>query len=198
MHLVGGALVSLSALVLPVQDTSLPTVTGELECPANEFVVTVDNPGDLTFEVEVKANGDPRASVTVGAGDVVDIPVTMEGTAQPAAILVTGDNGFPQTLFPAVFGCPLRTDYSVTTPESTALVIDLFGPCSWSEAMHGTAESAGLNKVLYTPDPGFVGVDSFDYECGASVNSFGTVTITVTDTPAPAPVAPVVEPAFTG
>jgi hypothetical protein len=200
MHLVAGALVSLSALVLPVQDTSLPTVTGELECPANEFVVTVDNPGDLTFQVEVTADGDPYASVTVGPDSVVDIAVAMDDfDGDPVFISITGDNDFPETLFP-VFFCPLRMDYSVTTPESTALVIDLFGPCSWSETMHGTVESAGLNKVLYTPDPGFAGVDSFDYECGASVNSFGTVTITVTDPPAPAhaPVASVVEPTFTG
>ena len=51
-----------------------------------------------------------------------------------------------------------------------------------------------MGELLYTPDPGFVGEDTFDYECGASVNSFGTVTITVTDTPA----APAVAPTFTG
>jgi Bacterial Ig domain len=196
MHLVGGALMSLSALVLPMQDTTPPTVTGKLECPANVFVVTVDNPGDLTFAVEVTADGDPYASVTVGPGSVVEIPVAMDEVGDPADIVVTGDNDFPPTEFP-VFPCPTRMDFSVTTPESTPLVIDLFGPCSWpTETTHGTLESTGSGELLYTPDAGFVGEDTFDYECGASVNSFGTVTITVTD--ASAPVAPVVEPAFTG
>ena len=133
------------------------------------------------------------ATATVGPGSVVDIPVELDGLPLPIDVSVTGDNGFPTTpIGPPIFGCPSRFDLSVTTPESTPVVVSLPGPCyPTTDPSHGTIETtrwdAGplLGEFLYTPNPGFVGEDTFDYDCVISASAFGTVSVTVTAAPSP-------------
>jgi Bacterial Ig domain len=195
-------LMALPSLLMPVQDVG-PTVTSRLDCPANVFVVIVDNPGDMTFEVEVHAHSGGTTTVvataTVGPASVVDIPVELDGLPLPVDVSVTGDNGFPATpIGPPIFGCPSQFDLTVTTPESTPVVVSLPGPCDpTTDPSHGTIETTNLlGEFLYTPDPGFVGEDTFDYECVVSASAFGTVSVIVTAAPSPSPAE--VEPTFTG
>jgi hypothetical protein len=205
MLVLAGVLMALAlpSLLMPVQDAG-PTVTSRLDCPANVFVVIVDNPGEQTFEVEVHAHSGGTTTVvataTVGPGSVVDIPVELDGLPLPLDVSVTGNNGFPATPIEApIFGCPSRFDVSVTTPESTPVMVSLPGPCDpTTQPSHGTIERTTLlGEFLYSPDPGFVGEDTFDYECVVSASAFGTVSVIVTAAPSP-PRPAEVEPTFTG
>lgn len=212
LMLVGAALLtSLIACVAAAagQAPLLPTVEIGLRCPQNELAVTIDNPTAVSYQVlvEVGPDGQPSTSsqsVTVGptSSEVVVLPVT----ATPVEVQVTGDGDFPASTFGPLFGCGERRDFAATTAENTPVEIDLMGPCSAAaESAHGLVEQVDNFVVRYIPDPGFVGVDTFDYGCTTSAEQFGTVTITVTpvETPPADPVPPPAEPvpdgpAFTG
>ncbi|HKE75938.1 MAG TPA: Ig-like domain-containing protein [Acidimicrobiales bacterium] len=199
-----GVLVAAATFVLPAaaaQPAPPVDVTGELQCPGDTFVVTVANSGDQTYNVEASADPASPETATVGPNETVDIPVPLHvpGATFPFVVQVTGDNGFPATTFDPVFDCPSVIDFSVTTQEGTPVeksdICPTFG-AGESGPEHGTLKSAthGLGGFVYTPDPGFVGTDSFDYQCGGAANQLGTVTVTVTSAPAapppPAPAAP--------
>ncbi|HET6832397.1 MAG TPA: hypothetical protein VFH30_00920 [Acidimicrobiales bacterium] len=52
------------------------------------------------------------------------------------------------------------------------------------------ASGTSHEGFIYTPDPGFVGEDSFEYVCLGAANTIGTVFITVTAAPAAPPAPP--------
>ena len=209
-----GALVAAGALTLPAAaaQTAPPVeVTGELQCPGDTFVVTVANDGDQTYNVEARVQTAPPETATVGPNETVEIPVALDvpGTTVPLQVTVTGDNDFPEKVFDGLFDCPDVADIHVTTQEGTPVGRSDVCPTFGLEAdpQHGSAQVA-TGGFTYTPDPGFVGEDSFDYSCGGAFNTIGTVFITVAAAPgapaapAPAPAAPatavVAEPSFAG
>ena len=87
---------------------------------------------------------------------------------------------------------PVTTDISVTTDEETAKSIQLIAtdedddPLSYEitvEPTDGTLDKGGIatGQVVYTPNSGFIGSDSFKYKAndGKADSNIGTVTITV-------------------
>lgn len=202
---VGGLLAApLLATAAPAgEGPPLPTVDLEVVCPGNQLVVTIDNQTGLDYEVTVEVGPDgqpPTATEDVSLPSGTTEELTFPFPGSPAAVVVTGDGDFPTTTFSPVFGCATERDFDVTTPEGTPVEIDLGAPCSApATTEHGTTEQVDNFTIRYTPAPGFVGVDTFDYTCTASANQFGTVTVTVTPAQAPPPAEPVPEsPTFTG
>lgn len=91
---------------------------------------------------------------------------------------------------------PIAADNQVTTPPGTPIGIDVLNNdfdfdadpltiVSASDPPHGTVEIGGL--IAYTPDAGFVGVDSFTYTITDGRGGTATATVHVTvNTPPPA------------
>lgn len=108
-----------------------------------------------------------------------------DGTAQsaPATVTVTVSN---------VNDPPVATDDAATTPEDTAVTIDVIandsdidsaslGVVSVSDPPHGTAQSVGPHNVEYTPSADFCGTDNFTYTVSdGSLTDTGSVTVNVT------------------
>ena len=85
---------------------------------------------------------------------------------------------------------PVANDDSATTPQDTAVDIDVLAndtdpdgdPLhinSATDPPHGTTVNHGGN-LTYTPDPGFTGTDTFDYTAGDGKGGTDTATVTVT------------------
>lgn len=89
-------------------------------------------------------------------------------------------------------------DDSDSTTKNTSVTIDVFsndsglGITSVGDPDHGTAEEGFNNTVIYTPDTGFTGTDSFVYSvngclqcnydwCSEPDYDAATVTVTVTN-----------------
>ena len=97
------------------------------------------------------------------------------------------------TVSVTVHRAPTARDASVTTPANTALTYDLsplaFDPdgdtLTWAvgAASHGMAELQFVTGggVIYTPNAGYVGMDSFTYTVtdGHGVPATGTITVAV-------------------
>jgi hypothetical protein len=90
---------------------------------------------------------------------------------------------------------PIAADDAETTPEDTPVIIDVLNNDSDSDSPlgvpslsgapgFGTAVVNGDSTITYTPDPNFVGVDSFSYEIcddrSPPLCDIATVVVTVT------------------
>ncbi|WP_336213465.1 DUF6351 family protein [Nonomuraea sp. LPB2021202275-12-8] len=109
------------------------------------------------YEVVVRAPGEGPPTPHPTAAD--DFRTVAEGTELVAdAPGVLGNDSFPDDVTPAV--------------------------AAWSEPAHGTLTTSADGSFRYTPDRGYVGVDTFTYGVGDDAErSTATVTVTVTAKP---------------
>ena len=92
---------------------------------------------------------------------------------------------------------PIAVDDSITLQENTVAIADVLandtdfdeGDILSLEGLttpeQGRVEIDSENQVIYTPNPDFVGTDSFDYTVSDSMGSTATATVSVTVTEAP-------------
>ncbi|MBU1048687.1 tandem-95 repeat protein [Candidatus Bipolaricaulota bacterium] len=149
--------------------------------PANGTVINsrtnlsyIPNPGyqgidTFTYTVSDGNGGSSQATVTVSVAEVNDAPLTQDDSA------IT-DEGNPTTIL------PLLND---SDPDGDPLTIE-----SVSSPDHGTVEIIS-GQLVYTPDPGFDGVDTFTYT--VSDGRGGTSTSTVFVAVAPVNDAPIAQ-----
>ncbi len=85
---------------------------------------------------------------------------------------------------------PVADDQSVSTPEGTPLGITLTATDDNGDSLtysvvtgpsHGTLSGAGANRT-YTPDPGYVGADSFTFRANDGELDSNTATVSITIT----------------
>ena len=171
-------------------------------CPGDQFEITISNPGTQTYQVAISVlrSSSPApevTSITIDPGETEQVVLVIAGT--PMDVSIDGDQDFPDEQVVALFRCTRTVDITATTQQDTPVVIDLLGPCATGSATpHGSVEQIDNFTIRYSPDAGFVGVDSFGYSCSSSAEQEGVVTVTVLPTQAP-PAAPVPEsPTFTG
>ena len=121
--------------------------------------------GDYPVTLTVSDDGSPVQTATT--------TVVVHVTASPPVVT---DDSFSTHVATAVSGAPLANDID---PEGLPLTIDL---ASVTPASNGVAQVT-TNEFTYTPNPGFVGDDSFTYRAtnGFSESQPATVTIHVTD-----------------
>ncbi len=82
------------------------------------------------------------------------------------------------------FVCPQRYDRSFRVESGTTYRSDPICPAfSGTRPAHGTLRVLDDWSFTYTPDPGYVGPDQFDYQCITSAETYGTVRITVLPAP---------------
>jgi uncharacterized repeat protein (TIGR01451 family) len=85
---------------------------------------------------------------------------------------------------------PVAPDLSISTPGDTAVDVDLFAGVTDADGHTVHVDSAGpaspgtvaldaAGLATYTPDPGFVGTDSFGYVVSDGQGGFGEATVTV-------------------
>jgi len=173
-------------------------------------VVGCLDPGaSRSFPIEVVAplGADPLPPLTATLGDYHTLPAADDGglvvapdgdghdTDRSGSVDEAGDEVVALTLTP-VDG-PLAQDDVAQTPEGTAVTVDVAG--NDLPAAPGDVLTTGLivggpgdgdvtvntdGTVTYTPDAGFVGTDTFDYEVcdGAGQCAVATVEVTVTPT----------------
>jgi VCBS repeat-containing protein len=136
---------------------------------------TVTNSGsDVTYTPDPGFTGTDSFTYTISDG---------HGGTSTATVTVTIAN---------VNNPPAAVDDSATTPQNTAVTIDVLSndsdpdgdtPTVYS-ATHGTHGSVVNNgsSVTYTPDSGFTGTDSFTYTISDGKGGTDTATVTVTVT----------------
>jgi hypothetical protein len=128
-------------------------------------------PDSFTYTVSDNVTGTDTATVTVNVANVNDAPVA------------NNDN------------YNMNQDTTLTVLPATGVLAndtDVDGPAQAAVLDSGPAHAAafGFNadgSFSYTPDPGFTGIDTFDYHVndGTDDSNVATVTINVKDTQAP-------------
>jgi hypothetical protein len=129
-------------------------------------------PDSFTYTVSDNVTGADTATVTVNVSNVNDAPVA------------NNDN------------YNMNQDATLTVPPASGVLgndTDIDGPAQAAVIDSAPAHAAafGFNadgSFSYTPDPGFTGVDTFDYHVsdGTDASNVATVTVNVQDTQAPA------------
>lgn len=164
-----------------------------------------DPDGDFLTVSAVTQAGNGVVTITEDKRSVVYTPNALFSGADSFTYTVTDNNGGTDTANVSVQvtdtnGAPVASNDSASTPQDTAVTIDVLandsdpdndtltvsivtGPVSGSAAVQGAA-------VVYTPNPGFDGSDSFTYRVTdiGDLSATAQVSITVSDVNA-APVA---------
>ncbi len=143
---------------------------------------TVVNNGDIiTYTPNTGFIGTDTFTYTIidqeGATDTATVTITVNNIAP----LAVDDSGtIPNNITTAIFVTTNDSD-----PDGTVLEI-----INTSNPANGTINLPGGGEIEYTPNPGFVGVDTFTYTISDAdgATSTATVTITVND-PNTAPIA---------
>jgi hypothetical protein len=175
----------------PVDDPLVPgpDVSGSVDYAANTFVIEADpslfddlGPGDDLPGVELRVFAG-AAPATVAQSAATDF--TGAGTYTLVGNDACGPNGLPIAADDGAFTDPgVAKEIDVlandSDPDGDPLTVAVvFQPPG------GVTARTPEGRVLYTPDPGFTGADSFDYRLsdGRGGETIGTVTVTVADLP---------------
>ena len=168
----------------PDLDLDPSSVTVLAPGPTNgSAVVTGSPPGAITYTPDPDFNGSDQfdyqvcdlagscdtATVTVSVTPVPDAPVAVDDVAAtPSSVAVVVD----------VLDNDSDPDLDLDPSSVTVLAS---GPANGSAVVTGTPPGA----ITYTPDPGFVGTDAFDYQvCDlGGLCDTATVTVSVTGSP---------------
>lgn len=161
--------------------TADPTVNGQTLRWSGPF--TVPEHGDLSLAFGVTVSSTPGTYTNEAGAESADFTVAPTGPTAP--VEVTGE--------PPENQAPVAQDQAVAvaadTPEPITLVATDDGlpspPAALTYAVvtapaHGTL-SGSAPALVYTPDPGYTGADSFTFKAndGALDSNVATVTITV-------------------
>ncbi len=141
---------------------------------ADNGTVVVNGDGTITYTPNDDFNGDDTITYEVSDGN---------GGTDTGSVAVTVD---------PVNDDPIANDDAATTPEETAVVIDVLGNdtdvdgdplevLGTPTADHGSVVVNGDGTITYTPESGYVGDDTIAYEVGdgAGGTDTGSVAITV-------------------
>ncbi|OQX12316.1 MAG: hypothetical protein BWK80_43840 [Desulfobacteraceae bacterium IS3] len=156
---------SVGTVIAPTQGTVSISADGEVIYSPNPGAVGTDI---FDYIISDGFGGTARAVVTViipNNGPVALPDTALTDIGMPVTIDVLENDGDPN-------GNPL-TITSVTKPANGTVVID----------NGGTPDDPSDDRVIYTPKPGFVGTDSFDYTISDGLGGTATASVTVTVIP---------------
>ncbi len=133
----------------------------------NTFVFTAGTGGPLVFDYEISGGGTARARARVRV-DVIERRGTLP--VQDDAFRVrpgTVDNELDV----------LANDALLTAPDDNLRILEIVPP----GATHGTLNiHDDGDRLLYTPDPRFIGTEQFQYVATDQIGGTGTATVHVT------------------
>jgi hypothetical protein len=146
------------------------------------FTIVCEGKSGYTFEGSSSVDGS-------ASGEEIEYVVPLTGKT------LTGNKfWYTSETTPPANNPPVATDDSATTPKDTAIEInvlfndsdpdgDAISIDNVSDPTHGEIPliySPGYGGIVYQPDPGFVGSDTFDYTISDGKGGTDTATVTVT------------------
>ncbi len=155
------------------------------------------DPNGDDLEVESVTQG-ANGSVTIDGGNVVYTPAPGFSGTDSFDVTIGDGNGGTVTITVAVTvnGSPVGSDASASTQQDTPVTIDILGGVTDpdGDAMEISAVTQGTNgsvtisggNVVYTPNAGFSGTDTFTVTITDENGGSLTITVTVTVNGAPA------------
>jgi VCBS repeat-containing protein len=193
-----------------VEPPLAPEAIDDVASTPYQTPVTVDAPGVLSNDagtgIAVQSHGQPaHGTVTLAAdgsftytpddgfaGDDSFDYVIVDEVGQTADATVTITVALP--------GGPVAVDDDRTTPYETVLTVAAPGilgndtgtaiaVTAHTDPGHGTVTVGDDGSITYTPEDGFVGVDSFAYDITDRFDRKSSATVRITVDPPPAPVA---------
>ncbi len=163
----------------------------------NGFVINGVNPGDdlgRSVNSAGDVNGDNIDDIIIGAS-AAD-PNGIDGAG--SSYVIFGSRGFPPDAVDDVVTVPFNIPTAINVLENdldpendpltiTAVTVPTNGTAEIND--NGTPLDSSDNRVLYTPNDGFTGLDTFTYtiDDGTSQTDTATVTVTVNAPPNPFP-----------
>ena len=162
-----------------------PYISGQTIVFVGVFAAPAGGSADLTYQVEMPTVPGLAVNSVVGHVASTEIDTTLDtDSSDPATAAVTvGDPNDP----------PDAIDDSATTTEATSTPIDVanndidpegnLDPSTTtvlSGPTNGGVVNNGDGTVTYTPDPGFVGMDTFTYRICDTDGACDSATVTVT------------------
>jgi hypothetical protein len=176
------------------------TVTVAKNCNTYSVEATIENRTATEVTVGVRVPGGSifkTVTVAPGATGILRVPGVFSDPYNYEYIRV--DTGaVVGSIEGEFFVCPSRSDLSIRVVAGSSYTSRpicpafSFGP---RRPAHGTVRvTADDNGFIYTPNPGFVGADRFDYGCITSAETFGTVFVTVLAAPPTATPPPPAQP----
>jgi hypothetical protein len=160
-----------------VGTTTVKTGFTPLTHTANQgtsYVVSVSDYGSFVFDHW--DNGSTARSRTVSLSSDMAITAhyrnTAEVTSPPNSSPTANDDSLTTVADTSITANVLAND---SDPDGDTLTIT-----SITDPANGSATSNGNGSVTYTPDPGFVGSDSFDYTASDGKGGSDTATVSVT------------------
>jgi hypothetical protein len=176
------------------------TVTVALNCNTYSVEATIENGTAAEVTVGVRVPGGtifktltvaPGATGILRVRGVFSDPYNYEYVRLDTNAVVGSIEG-------EFFICPSRSDLNIRVVAGSSYTSGSicpafgFGP---RRPAHGTVRvTDDGDGFIYTPDPGFVGADRFDYGCIPSAETFGTVFVTVLAAPPTATPSPPAQP----
>lgn len=165
------------------------------------MVFNITNSGDNVIQfsdLQVPANyqvntGLPDSLAPGGSANIQLTVMTASDPSSPGAIMFnTDDADDPSFEMDENVGPILQDDYA-TTPENVPVTINVTANDIFQDSpvtliaspitappTHGTAVRVSDSQVLYTPNPGFSGADSFMYEAATTAGDTSTAFVYVT------------------
>jgi hypothetical protein len=188
----------------PSEPTSTPTpgpvtVTIAKNCDSYSIDAGVDNGGSVPVTVGVaERDGVVFSSVTVGPGGTGLLRVEASFSNSYHLTYTRLDTGHEVGMFDEdLFVCAHRGDHLIEVVSGTTYTSTLSCPLFLTvprKPSHGrvgtVGDGFGGHRFTYTPAPGYLGRDRFDYACNTSAELFGAIFITVLPAP-PARLVPV-------
>jgi hypothetical protein len=161
---------------------------------------------DVTDYLRSRTNPEITFLIAQDARWDVTLPTLEVGDTQPDGVrIISTEGGTPSAPGPrlrlVMRGVPpneppLAVDDFASTQQATAVVIDVLANDSdpdggalaidsFTQPAHGTATDNGDGTLTYTPNPGFSGVDSFEYTIRDGQGGTASATVNVTVFPPP-------------
>ncbi|WP_197505836.1 tandem-95 repeat protein [Urechidicola croceus] len=155
-----------------------PTSVTEITPPTNGTIAIDPTTGEVTYTPDANFNGTDTFEYQVCDDD---------GQCDTATVTVTVND---------VNELPVANDDSVSTVEDTPVTIDILSndtddgtidPTSVTEITPPANGSISIDpvtgEIIYTPNEGFIGVDSFEYQVCDNDGQCDTATVTITVSP---------------
>ncbi|MBM1631203.1 tandem-95 repeat protein [Sulfitobacter mediterraneus] len=154
---------------------------GVIELANGNLLYTPDQdfngPDSFTYVITDNAGQESTATVSIDVAALPDDP-----DAKDKSIFVQQDSSLTFDPLQSTTGNPADSD---SDPDGDAVFLDTF-----ATAQNGTlALSDDLTQLIYTPDAGFIGEDTFLYRIGDGTGRFDEASLTVTVGRNDAPVA---------
>ena len=187
-----------------VDDTANGTEDNAVTLTAGDLLGNDSDPDGDAISITAVSDGAHGTAVLNGDGSVTYTPNADFFGEDTFSYTISDTNGHSDTATVTVTvggtpDAPTAQDDTVTVTPNTAKIITVVGNdndpdgdtldiTAVTQGVNGSVAINGNGTVIYTPDPGFIGADSFSYTVNDGNGGTDTALVTVTVTPFATPV----------